>query len=167
MTALTATLMLCACSDTAGTPTAAVTTASPSPSTTSVPRSTPARGPIPTLRVPGRLPGEISRTVITQNRGPLLDTTTLHDPRAGDRDYVVKAACSAKTATTLTYVLVDARESSASRSEEERTISGGDIPCDGTLTVNSAGPLPHAIVTVNFRAVPEDVSQAYAVLIPE
>jgi len=104
---------------------------------------------------------------MTHDRGPLLDATTLHDPRAGDRDYVVKAACSAKTATTLRYVLVDARESSASQSEDERAISGGEIPCDGTLTVNSAGPLPHATVTVDFRDVPEDLSQAYAVVVPE
>jgi hypothetical protein len=88
-------------------------------------------------------------------------------PRAGDRNYVVQAACSAKTATALDYVLVDARESSASKSEEERTISSGRIPCDGTLIAYSAGPLSHATVTVDFRAVPEDLSQAYAVVVPE
>jgi hypothetical protein len=35
------------------------------------------------------------------------------------------------------------------------------------LIADSAGPLTHATVTVDFRAVPEDVSQAYAVVVPE
>ena len=101
-------------------------------------------------------------------RSALRDATTVSDPRAGDRSYVVKAACSAKrTTTALDYVLVDARASSASKSEAERTISSGAIPCDGTLIANSAGPLDHTPVTVDFRAVPEDISQAYAVVVPE
>jgi hypothetical protein len=113
--------------------------------------------------VPGRVGGEISRTVLT----PGHDTTTVWDHRAGDRDYVVKAACSATGTTTLTYLLLDARVSSESESQEERTLASGDVPCDGTVTANSAGPLIHGPVTVTFLALPEPAPEAYAVVVPE
>ena len=89
--------------------------------------------------MPGRAGGEISRTVLT----PGHDNTTVWDHRAGDRNYVVKAACSATGTTTLTYLLLDARASSESESQEERTLSRGDVPCDGAVAANSAGPLIH------------------------
>jgi hypothetical protein len=105
---------------------------------------------------------------VANSHDPLLHTITLRDPRAGDRSYVVKAACSARrTTTVLDYVLLDAGASSASESEAERTISSGALPCDGTPIADSAGPLGHGPVTVDFRAVPEDISQAYAVVVPE
>ena len=62
LTAFTAPL-LCACSETTGASTAQVRTTSQSP--TSIPSSAPAAGaPDPALRVPGRVGGEISRTVL-------------------------------------------------------------------------------------------------------
>ena len=167
VTALTATLMLCACSESTGAPTAQVRTTSQSPSSTARPASAPAGAPVPALRVPGRVPGEISRTVLAPAHGGVQDTTTVWDRRDGDRNYVVKAACSATRTTPLTYVLLDARTSSASKSEAERTISSGTIPCDGRVIADSAGPLAHLPVTVTFLPLPEDLSQAYAVVVPE
>ena len=163
LSALTAPLLMCACSGTTGTSTAQVATTSQSPTT--VPSSAPApiARPNPTLRVPGRVGGEISRTVLT----PGHDNTTVWDHRAGDRNYVVKAACSATGTTTLTYLLLDARASSESESQEERTLSRGDVPCDGTVTTTSAGPLTHGPVTVTFLAIHEPVPRAYAVVVPE
>lgn len=163
LSALTATLLMCACSGTAGTSTAHVATTSQSPATVSSSAPAPISGPNPTLRVPGRAGGEISRTVVT----PGHDNTTVSDHRAGDRNYVVKAACSATGTTTLTYLLLDARVSSESESQEERTLSRGDVPCDGTVAANSAGPLTHGPVTVTFLAVPESLRKAYAVVVPE
>ena len=113
--------------------------------------------------MPGRVGGEISRTVLT----PGHDNTTVWDHRAGDRNYVVKAACSATGTTTLTYLLLDARASSESESQEERTLSRGDVPCNGAVAANSAGPLIHGPVTVTFLAVPESMRKAYAVVVPE
>ena len=166
MTALTATLMLCACSESTGTPTAHITTASQQASSIARPASAPSIAPVPMLRVPRRVPGEISRTVVTTGHGPVLHTTTLRDHRAGDRNYVVKAACSAsESATTLDYVLSDA--SSSSKSREERMIFRGTIPCDGHAIAGSVG-LPAATpVTVDFGDIPDDLSQAYAVVVPE
>lgn len=163
LSALTAPLLMCACSGAAGTSTAHVATTSQSP--TAVPSSAPApiARPDPTLRVPGRVGGEISRTVLT----PGHDNTTVWDHRAGDRNYVVKAACSATGTTTLTYLLLDARASSESESQEERTLSRGDVPCDGAVAAISAGPLIHGPVTVTFLAVPESMRKAYAVVVPE
>jgi hypothetical protein len=163
LSALSTTLLMCACSGTTGTSTAHVATTSQSPTTVSSSAPTPISGPKPTLRVPGHVGGEISRTVLT----PGHDTTTVWEHRAGDRNYVVKAACSATGTTTLTYLLLDARASSESESQAERTLSRGDVPCDGVVAANSAGPLIHGPVTVTFLAVPESMRKAYAVVVPE
>ena len=79
---------------------------------------------------------------------------------------MVKAACSAsESATTLDYVLSDA--SSSSKGREERMIFRGTIPCDGHAIAGSVG-LPAATpVTVDFGDIPDDLSQAYAVVVPE
>ena len=132
------------------------------------------QGPTPTarsrpevkLRVPSTIAGEISRTVLRPGH---VNTTTVREKRPGDRTYRVEAACSGKgAATILTYVLLDARDSSAAKAQEERTISSGEVTCDGvTVTANSTGPLPDGPVTVSFVTVPEQVSVAYAVVVPE
>jgi hypothetical protein len=160
--ALTTTLLTCACSGADSTSTAHVATTSPSPTTASGAAPAPISGPAPVLHVPGRVGGEISRTVLT----PGNDDTSVWDHRAGDRSYVVKAACAATGTATLTYLLLDARASSGSKSQEERTLSRGDIPCDGTVTVNAAGPLTSGPVTVTFLALPEHAPRAYAVVAP-
>ena len=80
---------------------------------------------------------------------------------------MVKAACSARRTTALDYVLLDAGENSASKSEAERTTSIGAIPCDGTPIGDFAGPLRHGPVILDFASVPEDISQAYAVVVPK
>ena len=62
--------------------------------------------------------------------------------------------------------LLDARTSSASKSEAERTISSGTIPCDGRVIADSAGPLAHLPVTVTSSPSPR-TCPAYAVVVPE
>jgi hypothetical protein len=166
---MTATLLMCVCSRAAGTSTAHVVTTSPSPTTVSSSTPAPVSRPNPTLRVPGRVGGEISRTVLTPRHDNTTgwDDTTVRDHRAGDRSYVVKAACSATEPTTLTYLLLDARARSDAKSQEERTLSRGNVPCDGIVTTTPAGSLTHGPVTVTFLAIHKPVPRAYAVVVPE
>ena len=169
LSALTPTLLMCACSGAAGTSAAHVATPSQTPTIVRISAPAPISGPSPTLRVPGRVGGEISRTVLSpgHDNATVWDDTRVRDHRAGDRNYVVKAACAASGTTTLSYLLLDARASSESKSQEERTLSSGDVPCDGTVTTTPAGPLTHGPVTVTFLAVHEPGPRAYAVVVPE
>ena len=57
--------------------------------------------------------------------------------------------------------------SSSSKSREERIIFSGTIPCDGHAIAGSVGVPAATPVTVDFGDIPDDLSQAYAVVVPE
>ncbi|MCW2637570.1 MAG: hypothetical protein JWQ99_3937 [Blastococcus sp.] len=153
------------------------TTEVAAPSGTSEPTTTAAAPSSPTtsLTFPAQVAGEVARSVYASENQPAgtlenapeagVEQHVVGEPEAG-RDYVIQAACLAGARqSTVTYRLLDARESSAQLPVEQRAISAGELPCDGTTSVNSAGPLPGP-VQVEFDGRPADVIGIYVVVVP-
>jgi hypothetical protein len=116
------------------------------------------------LIVPPVQPGEVARVVFPADANG-VSGFLWRIPTAGQ--YSVEAACDAGSpATSLTYVVLDARPTTSSESTEQRTITSGQLPCDGEATLSSPTPLVDGPVQVDFRGSLTQVSVAYAVLIP-
>lgn len=64
----------------------------------------------------------------------------------------------------MTYVLVDS--STPPTTEGERVRAGGEVSCDATkVTVNSV-PTLDGIIQMHFTTISDQVTRAYAVLVP-
>jgi hypothetical protein len=113
-----------------------------------------------TLTFPPRWKGEVARSTYL----PHARTRSLWQaPTKGG--YVVRAACSASgPGATVTYQVLDARPST---SDAERTLTSAEVPCDGTVTVNSASPLVGNTISVNLTSISGQVTRAYAIIVPE
>jgi hypothetical protein len=108
--------------------------------------------------------GEVARVVFpADNNG--VGGNLWRVPTAGQ--YFVKAACEAATpGVSVTYVVLDARPMMSNTSPEQRTITSGQVECDGQVTMNGASPLVNGPVQVDFSGGLSQVSRAYAVLVP-
>lgn len=169
-TALAAVTVLAvgSCSVTATTPAGGVvnpgtvTTATKAITTSpAVAATTPATAPTSTdLTFPRKSAGEVARAIYV----PRSHTRTLWQaPNKGS--YVVRAACSASApGAAVTYEVLDSRPSTA---EDQRLLSSGQVPCDGTVTVNGASPLVGNAISVDLTNISGGVTRAYAVVVPE
>lgn len=63
----------------------------------------------------------------------------------------------------MTYEVLDARPNTP---EAKRMISSAEIPCDGTVSVNTASPLV-GDVSLTLTAKSGRATRAFAVLVPE
>jgi hypothetical protein len=144
----------------APTSTTAPPTAAPSPTTGGA-----AQGAA--LAIPGTTKGEVSRTVLraagTGTSGS-SNSSTIGEPVKG-RSYVVRSACSAPDAATVTvtYRLVDARADSVNRTPEERTAMSAQTPCDGQQHMDEVGTLAFP-VTVEYDGTAVGVDTAYTIV---
>lgn len=123
--------------------------------------TTPTTAPTGTsLTFPSQGAGEVARAIYV----PHAHTRTLwRAPTKGS--YMVRAACSASgPGATVKYEVLDARPSTP---ETERTLTSAEVPCDGTVTANSASPLSGNVIGIQLTNISDRVTRAYAVIVPE
>lgn len=162
------TLLVSSCSRMSTAPTGGV--ANPSTATTAPTMTTPpavATTKAPNTALTGTVlafspksAGEVARAIYV----PHAHTGTLW--RAPTKNsYVVRAACSASApGATVTYEVLDARPSTP---ETERSFTSAEIPCDSTVTVNSASPLVGNVISIKLTNISDRVTRAFAVIVPE
>ncbi|MDQ1294116.1 MAG: hypothetical protein QG608_1999 [Actinomycetota bacterium] len=111
------------------------------------------------LPVPSPLAGEVSRVVYV--RGEVVGDHRIR-PRP-DTAYLVRGACLAgSTNKSLGYEITEVRSPG-------KFLSGGEILCDGSVTVNSAFSSSGAPVPVDVRITGDlaGVVTSYLVVVPE
>ena len=113
------------------------------------------------LTFPPENVGELARAIYV----PRAHTSSLWQAPAKGRSYVVHAACSASgPGASVTYQVLDARPSTP---ETQRTLTSGEVPCDGTVTADGASPLVGNVISIDLTKISERVTRAYAVIVPE
>ena len=116
--------------------------------------------PTTALTFPLVTAGEVARVTLSAKG---VSGTTRNAPTKGS--FVVRAACSASApGATVTYNVLDERPSTAT---VQRTLTSGEVSCDGTVTVNGASPLADDAVHINLTHVSDRVTSAYAVIVHE
>lgn len=144
----------------ASTNTATTSTVTPSPTT---------RAPGIALAIPGTIKGEVSRTVlrVTPGRSGTDNASTIGEPVKG-RSYAVTSACSATGAVpvSITYRLVDARATNATRTKDELTVMTSQTPCDGQQHLDAVITLGFP-VTVEYDGTASGVDTAYTIVAPQ
>lgn len=163
-----AAVALASCSAPPPTPKKPATVASAT-STTTVASTTSrptARATTAALVIPGKVKGEVSRTVLHVAGVDVPGgTTSIWDPVKG-QTYLVKSACvSSEPGLLLTYRLVDPRPSSANLPLEERTVMSSETRCDGTEHVDGVGTLSFPVI-VEFDETQSAVITAYSIVAP-
>ena len=94
--------------------------------------------------------------------GKGVSATTRNAPTKGS--FVVRAACSASgSEASVTYMVWGSYTTATS----QRTLSTGEVSCDGIVTVNGASPLAGDAVHISLTHVSGQVTSAYAVIVPE
>ena len=161
-----AAVALASCSTPPPTPKKPATVASTTSTTTAAPTTSRPTATTSALVIPGKVKGEVSRTVLHVAGVDVPGgTTSIWDPVKG-QTYLVKSACvSTEPGLLLPYRLVDPRPSSANLPLEERTVMSSETRCDGTEHVDGVGTLSFPVI-VEFDETQSAVITAYSIVAP-
>ena len=108
------------------------------------------------LPAPPAAPGELARVVLVDADRQ----ATAGVPARAEQDYWVHASCTAAApGRTLIYEVHSGTAGSA-----ENAVSGGDIPCDGQVSVTGVGELPAGPIVISLQGDQTGVTSAYAIV---
>ncbi|BEL04498.1 hypothetical protein Q0Z83_026890 [Actinoplanes sichuanensis] len=90
------------------------------------------------------------------------NVTTISGLARAGREYRVHAACLSTTPGKVLSVEVRSGKPGAS----DQVLAAADVPCDGTVAVDSLSNLPAEPLIIDLQGGQADVSSAYALVAP-